>query len=149
MKKILVWISIVTLIFAGVFAMNACQKTGDDGATYTLNLDNFDNVTAFGEDLDLSRITIVKTENGVSTEIALDDTMVSTIDTSKIGARVLKINYAGQTFSVPVVVKYRIQYLVDDVAYNTQYVLNSSELEAVEAPEKDGYVFAGWSAEIP
>ena len=149
MKKILVWISIVTLIFAGVFAMNACQKTGDDGATYALNLDNFDNITAFGEDLDLSRITIVKTENGVSTEIALDDTMVSTIDTSKIGARVLKINYAGQTFSVPVVVKYRIQYLVDDVAYNTQYVLNSSELEAVEAPEKDGYVFAGWSAEIP
>ena len=49
MKRIIVWVTIVTLILAGVFAMNACQKTDENGVKYELNFDNFDGVTAYGE----------------------------------------------------------------------------------------------------
>ena len=49
---------------AGVFALNACNKTDQNGVTYELNLANFNEVVAYGEEVDLSRITIIVTENG-------------------------------------------------------------------------------------
>ena len=150
MKRIIVWITVLTLVLAGVFAMNACNKTDQNGVDYQLNLDNFSETVAYGEEIDLSRITITRTENGVSTVVPVDQSMVTTpVDVSKAGAQLLKLNYSGQTFHVPVIVKYRVEYLVDDLALKTFYVLNASELEAVEAPEKDGYVFSGWSSENP
>ena len=150
MKRIIVWITVITLVLAGVFAMSACQKTDKNGATYELNLQNFNEVVAYGEEVDLSRITIIVTENGETVEVPVDPSMVTTpADTTKIGAKLLKLNYSGQTFSVPIVVKYRVEYLVDDMKLETFYVLNASELQEVAVPEKDGYVFSGWSAEIP
>ena len=150
MKRIIVWITVLTLVLAGVFAMNACNKTDDNGVTYELNLKNFSGIVAYGEEVDLSSITIIKTEEGVATEVPVDPSMVTTpVDTSKVGAKLLKLNYSGQTFHVPVVVKYKVQYLADNLELKTMYVLSAAELEAVDAPKKDGYVFSGWSSEIP
>ena len=57
MKRIIVWITVLTLIVTGVFAMNACGKRTDkDGISYQLNVSNFDGITTYGEPMDLSRI---------------------------------------------------------------------------------------------
>ncbi len=149
--RIIVCIAAVALLCAGLFAMNACgNKTGNDGATYQLNLSNYDGIVTYGEPMDYSRITLTRTENGVSTEIPVDASMVTThVDTNKVGAKLIKFNYAGQNFHVPAIVKYRLQFEVDGEVFETLYVLNVSELEEIEVPEKPGYTFAGWSEDIP
>ena len=151
MKRIIVWITVLTLIVTGVFAMNACGKRTDkDGISYQLNVSNFDGITTYGEPMDLSRITITRTENGVSTEVPVEASMVtSRVDTSKPGAHILKFNYSGQSFNLPVIVKYKLQFLVDGDVYQSIHVLNRAELGEVAHPEKPGYNFVGWSTEIP
>ena len=151
MKRIIVWITVLTLIVTGVFAMNACGKRTDkDGISYQLNVSNFDGITTYGEPMDLSRITITRTENGVSTEVPVEASMVtSRVDTSKPGAHILKFNYSGQSFNLPVIVKYKLQFLVDGDVYKSIHVLNRAELGEVAHPEKPGCNFVGWSTEIP
>ncbi len=151
MKRIIVWITVLTLIVTGVFAMNACGKRTDkDGISYQLNVSNFDGITTYGEPMDLSRITITRTENGVSTEVPVEASMVTShVDTSRVGAHILKFNYSGQSFNLPVIVKYKLQFLVDGDVYQSVHVLNRAELGEVVHLEKPGYNFVGWSTEIP
>ena len=149
--RIVVCMIAITLFCAGVFALNACnKKTGDDGATYELNLSNYDGIAVYGEPMDLSRITLTRTEGDLVTEIPVDTSMITThVDTTKVGAKLLKLNYAGNNFQVPVIVKYKVQFRVDGTEIQTFYVLNAAELEEVTVAQKPGYVFSGWSEEIP
>ena len=150
--RIIVCIAVVATLFAGVFMMAACgNKTGDDGASYQLNLSNFDGITTYGEPMDLSRITLTRTDmDGTTTEIPIDLSMVTShVDTTKIGGKLLKFNYAGQSFHVPVVVMYKVQFEVDGEVFKTFHLLNIADMEEVVAPEKPGYVFEGWSTDIP
>lgn len=149
--RIVVCMIAITLLCAGIFALNACgKKTGDDGATYQLNLSNYDGIAVYGEPMDLSRITLTRTEGDQVTEIPVDASMITThVDTTKVGAKLLKLNYAGKNFQVPVIVKYKVQFRVDGTEIQTFYVLDAAELEEVTVAQKPGYVFEGWSQEIP
>ena len=82
--RIVVCMITITLFCAGVFALNACnKKTGDDGATYELNLSNYDGIAVYGEPMDLSRITLTRTEGDLVTEIPVDTSMITThVDTT-------------------------------------------------------------------
>ena len=184
MKRIIVWITVLSLIVAGVFAMNACnRRTDSSGATYEVNTparDEFNRVIiTHGESAEdyLSRITITKIENGVSSVVPVEPSMlVTTIDTSVAdgNGQILQFTYSGQMFSVPVVVKYKVEFVVDGHAYRTYHVYNKAGLDNIKsileeeakaasglgdkldtgklklhellvAPAKAGYSFAGWS----
>ncbi|MBR5119464.1 MAG: hypothetical protein IKV02_00570, partial [Clostridia bacterium] len=184
MKRIIVWITVLSLILAGVFAMNACnRRTDESGATYEVNTparDEFNRVIiTHGEKPEdyLSRITITKIENGVSSVVPVEPSMlVTTIDTSVAdgNGQILQFTYSGQMFSIPVVVKYKVEFVVDGHAYRTYHVYNKAGLDNIKsileeeakaasglgdkldtgklklhellvAPAKAGYSFAGWS----
>ena len=183
MKRIIVWIAVVTLILTGVFTMNACnKKTGEDGVSYQVNLGQslLDDTGcliitqgASQEDY-LKGLTITKTAaNGESAEISVEPEMVvAPINTEKVGTQLLQLNYSGKIFPVPVIVKYKVDFVVDGVVYQTFHAINQSELNRLleedlrkkseipetdtafkapeelsklfAAPEKPGYTFAGW-----
>lgn len=154
--RIIVWIATIAVVAAGGFAAVKVieninnQQQQEESISYELNTDNFEGIVAYGDTIDLSLIKITKTENGVTTEIPVDPSMVTThVDTTRVGVTTLKVNYAGKTFSVPITVKYKIQFTVGDQVLDTVYTLTASDLEKIEAPEKDGYVFTGWSTDIP
>ena len=179
MKRIIVWITVITLILTGVFAMNACnKKTDTSGITYELNASGMENgilTVTYGATQEeyLKGITITRTENGVSTEVPVEPSMVTAhIDTSKIGTQRLQVNYSGQTFHVAVVVKYKVEFVVNGSVYQTFYGINRDEIskaleaelrkslgigetdssfkapqkldELMPAPQMPGYNFSGW-----
>ena len=154
--RIIVWIATIAVVTAGGFAAVKVieninnQQQQEESISYELNTESFEGIVAYGDTIDLSLIKITKTENGVTTEIPVDASMVTThVDTTRVGVTTLKINYAGKTFPVPVTVKYKIQFTVGDQVLDTVYTLTASDLEKIEAPQKEGYTFTGWSTEIP
>ena len=153
-KRIIVWVITAVLVIGGGVAVGTIisniPEEEESNISYALNTENFDGIVAYGDEMDLSLITITKTENGVSTEIPVDASMVTThVDTTRVGNATLKLNYAGETFSVPVTVKYKVQFKIGDEIVETFYALTASELLGVQVPQKDGYTFAGWSTDIP
>ena len=156
-KRIIGWVVTIAIILLGGYAVkeyvedrNNQQQQPEETVSYELNTDGFLGVVAYGDTIDLSSIKIVKTENGTTTEIPFDASMVTApVDTTRVGSTMLKLSYAGQTFSVPVTVKYKIQFEVDGEVVETIHTLNSSELANIEAPQKEGYTFVGWSSKIP
>ena len=153
--RIIVWIVTIVIILLGGYAVKEFVidrpvEPEAPSVEYTLDTNAFGGVAIYNETIDLSKLTITKTENGVTTEIPVDASMVTTpVDTTRVGASMLKLSYEGQEFSVPVTVKYKIQFATSDGVFETIYTLNSSELDKIEAPEKEGYTFSGWSTEIP
>ena len=156
-KRIIGWVVTIAIILLGGYAVkeyvedrNNQQQQPEETVSYELNTDGFSSVVAYGDTIDLSSIKIVKTENGTTTEIPFDASMVTApVDTTRVGSTMLKLSYAGQTFSVPVTVKYKIQFEVDGEVVETIHTLNSSDLANIEAPQKEGYTFVGWSSKIP
>ncbi len=153
-KRIIVWVTTVVLLLAGGVTVGTIisnlPEEEEPNISYALNTENFEGLITYGEEIDLSLITITKTENGVSTDIPVDLSMVTThVDTTRVGASVLELRYEGQEFSVPVTVKYKIQFKVDGEVVDTIHALTSSELDEITPPQKEGYTFSGWSKEIP
>ena len=154
-KRIIVWIATVAIFLAGGTAVakvisNSNNQPSVPDMTYELNTEEFEGVIAYGDTIDLSLITIMITENGVTTEVPVDASMITThVDTTRVGTVMLDLNYAGKTFSIPVSVKYKVDFVVDGEVFKTIYTLNAAELASVIAPQKEGYTFSGWSSEIP
>ena len=153
-KRIIVWVTTVVLLLAGgVTVATVIQNLPEEPeitVEYSLNTEKFDGLITYGEEIDLSLITITKTENGVSTDIPVDISMVTThVDTTRVGNATLELEYEGKEFFVPVTVKYRIQFKVDGEIVSTVHALTSSELKEVTPPQKEGYTFSGWSSDIP
>ena len=188
MKRIIVWITVLSLIIAGVFAMNACNRRTDaSGASYEVNTPARDELSrviiTYGEQTEdyLSRITVTKIENGVSTTVPVEPSMlVTAIDTSVVdgSGQILQFTYSGQMFSIPVVVKYKVEFVANGTAYRTYHVHNKAGLDNIKsileeearaasglgdqfnpgklklhellaAPQKAGYNFVGWSFDDP
>ena len=153
--RIIVWIVTIVIILLGGYAVKEFVidrpvEPEAPSVEYTLDTEAFGGIVVYNETIDLSKLTITKTENGVTTEIPVDASMVTTpVDTTRVGASMLKLSYEGQEFSVPVTVKYKVQFATDDGVFETIYTLSSSELDEIEAPKKEGYTFSGWSKEIP
>ena len=143
MKRIIVWITVLSMIIAGVFAMNACnRKTDENGVTYEVNTPARDELSrviiTYGEQPEdyLSRITITKIENGVSSTVPVEPSMmVTTIDTSVVdgSGQILQFTYSGQMFSIPVVVKYKVEFVANGIAYRTYHVHNKAGLDNIKS----------------
>ena len=179
MKRIIVWIIAIALVLTGVFFISTYDwKKDADESAYQLNVKDLENgvltVTYDSTQEEcLKGITITKTENGVSTEVQVEPSMVTThIDTSKVGPQKLQINYSGQTFYIEVVVKHKVEFVVNGSVYRTFYGVNKDAIskaledelrkslgigatdtsfkaphklnELLPAPEMSGYNFTGW-----
>lgn len=143
---------LLPIIAVAIAAVSVVVVVFKEDPTYEIDATNFNTIVAYEDDVDLSGIKIIeKKKEEVTKEIPVDDTMVKSVDsTSSVGNnKSLVISYAGNDFSLAFSVKYKIEFIVDDKAINTQFVLNASEIIRPNDPKKTGYEFIGWNPEIP
>ena len=152
MKKITVWLVALSLLLASIFALSGCNLKSSDktgNPVYAVDVENFSGIAVFGESVNLDGINLIKTKGEERTVIPIELSMLtSAVDTSKTGDTEIKFSYDGISFTVPVTVKYRVQIKSDGEIINTVYVTSAEELSNLTAPEKDGYVFNGWTPDI-
>lgn len=118
---------------------------------YYIETQNFNSIVAYKNEVDLEGITVVKTEDDEIVDvIEVNQSMISSCDsTNSIGEKSMTVNYDGETFIVNFVVKYRVDFMVDEEYIDTQYVLKASEISKPKDPIKSGYEFVNWSPTIP
>ncbi len=144
MKKIKLTTILSILITMLMVVCFACDKIDE----YTLNTNNFEAVVEYNGEVDISNIIIY--DNQSQCEISSDEfEIISCDDTDTIGKKLLVIQYKNQTYSIPFEVKYKVEFVVDGEAIDTQYVTSSDEIVIPNSPIKQGYDFINWDNEIP
>lgn len=125
-----------------LFVLIACNKTKN----YELDSSNFNPVVEYNGEIDLEELTIVVDGND---KVAITKEMVSGIDTSSVGNKTLSIDYQGHIFEVDYVVKYKLTFMIDNVVYETKFVIDSvSELNDFKEPSKENDSFVGWKLDL-
>ena len=115
----------VTMAFMGFFV--ACYPV--ENTIYSLQTDRDEYVLAYQSTLDFDKYfsdTYIKkiSFNGEEFLIPLKSSMLtSAIDTSSVGEKTVKIKYDSSEFVLVYVVKYQVDFLVDNEVYDTQLVL--------------------------
>ena len=143
----------VAIIIASIFLVSALSTVGlvlKKDVEYYINTSSFNTTVAYQEDVDVSTLIIEKYVDGeLSNKVPVDKTMIKNCDsTASVGEKSLTIKYNDQEFLINFIVKYKIEFLLDETVIDTQYVLKASEIEAPQDPVKPGFEFIGWD-EIP
>lgn len=126
---------------------------------YTVKLDtkDFNPVQVYNADFDCTGLTLYYSQefNGeVFYETTIDvrpDMITKGGKTNSVGDKTVTITYHEETWTIDYTVKYQVEFLAYGKAFDTQYVMNASEIVVPDptTQEKDGYVFAFWKSEIP
>ena len=130
---------------------------------YEIELDTteFDPVVPYDSEFDYQSIKLVykaylgeEEQPFYESQISLKPNMVTGgLDTTTPGEKELIIEYGGESFLLPYVVKYQVDFLSKGEVFNTQYVLSSDEVvlpEEADVPKVQGYTFSGdWKSEVP
>ena len=136
----------VTMVLSGLFV--ACGIGQTD--TYSLQSDKVGNVLVYQSTLDFDQYfsnTYIKktTESGEEFLIPVTSNMlVGEIDTTSVGTKSVKFEYASKQFDFEYVVKYKVEFLSDGNLFDTQLVLNKNQLDLTKIPTKEGSTFIGW-----
>ena len=150
MKKRLFLLTLLVFL-AGAFILSSCHlndyDVDNDDVSYTLN-GELPSVATFGEELDLSSLSITKTTNGSSTTVPVTRNMITSGNTNQIGMNVITFSYEGYTFSRTVNVKYQVIFKDGDKIVKAQYATDASEIAPPTIEAKNGLVFKGWSPVI-
>ena len=146
MKKILVSICMcLFMLFAGIFS--GCGK---EKIEYYIDYDSINNVVVYNSEISFNEIFITKLEGVKETQISITEDMIVSCDsTDSVGAKKLVVKYKDKKYTIDFVVKYKVEFMVEDIVYNTQYVLNADEIETPPNPEKSGLEFVTWNPSIP
>lgn len=132
---------LITMLMVVCFA---CDKVEE----CTLNTDKFEAVVEYNGEVDISNITIYDPKS--QCEISSDEFEIVTCDdTTTVGKKLLVIRYQNQTYSIPFVVKYKVEFVVDNEVLDTQYVIRAKEIVVPNNPVKEGYDFIDWDRELP
>ena len=126
---------------------------------YEIELDTteFESVVPYDSEFDYQSIKLVykaylgeEEQPFYESKISLKPNMVTGgLDTTTPGEKELIIEYGGESFLLPYVVKYQVDFLSKGEVFNTQYVLSSDEVVVPQAKEQEGYTFAYWKSEVP
>ena len=148
-KRLIIFIlAMLSCIMIFTFDLVACSDN-EDSDKYSLYLNGKSNVliyqSAFDFDEYFSDAYILKTtESGEEFFIPLtEDMFASDVDTSSVGDKRIDINYNSKSISFEYFVKYKVEFLVDGQVFDTQLVLDKTEL-ILNQPTKDGFTFTGW-----
>ncbi|MBQ2904176.1 MAG: leucine-rich repeat protein [Clostridia bacterium] len=107
------------------------------------------------------KLTVTVTENITDDiEFVSSDETVAAVDengkvtakapgTAVITARIRSTDISAECEVIILARSFGIEWIVDGETLDYSFVEEGSVIEAPEAPEKSGYVFAGWSPEIP
>ncbi|MBO5927550.1 MAG: hypothetical protein J6Q32_01685 [Clostridia bacterium] len=147
--KILSVFALITMAIVGVFS--GCVLGKD---SYRLELNKENNVLEYQSEFDFeeyfsnSYIKVIS-PSGEEGYVQLEQEMFeSAVDTSSVGEKSIKISYKKQEFVFNYSVKYKVQFIADNNLFDTQLVLDKSELDSSKIPTKENYTFGGWE-EIP
>ena len=124
--------AILGLLCALVLTSSLTACFGDP-VTFSLDSSNFNSVVAYDQAIDYNDFVIYTSEGEA---IRVRPSMVTGWNTKSVGDKTLTVIYEDMIATVNYTVKYKVDFIVDDQAVSTQYVLSASELEAPA-----GYVF--------
>ena len=126
---------------------------------YEIELDTteFESVVPYDSEFDYQSIKLIykaylgeEEQPFYESKISLKPNMVTGgLDTTTPGEKELIIEYGGESFLLPYVVKYQVDFLSKGEVFSTQYVLSSAEVVVPQAKEQEGYTFAYWKSEVP
>ena len=146
MKKIIVTICMsLFMLVAGIFS--GCGK---EKIEYYIDYDSINNVVAYNSEISFDEIFITKLKGVEETKISITEDMVVSCDsTDSVGDKQLVVKYNNKKYTINFVVKYKVDFIVDDVVYDTQYVLDVDDIVLPLNPEKNGVEFVTWNPSIP
>ncbi len=154
MKKKLLLLITVMLLAVSILALGSCDFKdkvlgGDEEieATYQL-VGKLPTEVVYGEELDISGLTIEKTVGETTTKIPVTKDMIVSGDTMKAGNVSIVFNYEGQSFTKNITVKYRVIFKDGDTVLSTQYVTSADEIEPPVIESGDYLLFRGWSPDL-
>ena len=124
--------AILGLLCALVLTSSLTACFGDP-ITFSLDSSKFNSVVAYDQAIDYNDFVIYTSEGEA---IRVRPSMVTGWNTKSVGDKTLTVMYEDMIATVSYTVKYKVDFIVDDQAVSTQYVLSASELEAPA-----GYVF--------
>lgn len=124
--------AILGLLCALVLTSSLTACFGDP-VTFSLDSSKFNSVVAYDQAIDYNDFVIYTSEGEA---IRVRPSMVTGWNTKSVGDKTLTVIYEDMIATVNYTVKYKVDFIVDDQAVSTQYVLSASELEAPA-----GYVF--------
>ena len=154
MKKKLLLLITVMLLAVSILAFSSCEfgggSDGGDGkieATYQL-VGKLPTEVVYGEELDISGLTIEKTVGEEVTKIPVTKDMIVSGDTMTAGKVSIVFSYEGQSFTKTITVKYRVIFKDGDTVLSTQYVTSADEIEPPVIESGDYLLFRGWSPDL-
>ena len=146
MKRFIRWFLI---IFALLITTTSISCGVRERVSYHLEYGEFNNVVSFGDEVDLTGLTIRKTQGSTYEDIAVTSQMVTRCDsTLSVGSKTLTIGYDTYSVDVNFTVKYQINFVIGDKT-STQYVLSTAEIVVPTNTYLKGYEFIGWDPVIP
>lgn len=139
--KVAFW---VLFIAFDVLAIASAVNTNTNGA-YTVDIEEFDTVIEWGEDVSLDGITIVDNRvfGMVKTNLT-EDMIVSISDTDIAGRKEIVFKYNKKEYTVYFDVKYRVDFSAYGEVLDSQLVTEAGELQLPTPTAKPGYRFSHW-----
>ena len=152
-KKLLLLISALILAIS-VFALSSCKNdsdgtsSGDTELKVTYSLEGTLPNAVFGEELDLSPLSIKITEGSSVTSIPVTSNMIISGGTYGTGMQSIVLAYNGTQFTTTVLVQYRVTFMDGDEVLKVQYVTSADEIEPPTVESEEGMKFSGWEPDV-
>lgn len=145
MKKFLLASLALICIFCGVLTAG-CQNEYH----YYIDDSAFSLVVALNDDIDsaeyLKDLYICRVQNKETVRTQVTPSMIKSCDqTNTIGEKNLTLSYDDRDFVVKFMVKYKVNFMVEDNVISSQFVLSPDEIEYPNSPSVEGVNFSGWS----
>lgn len=143
-------ISVVSIIIFLVAAISLILfYSSKYKTTYSLETKSFDAVVEYNSDLNFNKLSIVKKVGNKQEVIEITEDMIVTKNiSSSVGEKKIIIKYGDEEFEVNIVVKYKVEFIVNNMVVNEQYVINQNEIIFPEDPAIEGLDFISWQANL-
>ncbi|MBR1984958.1 MAG: hypothetical protein IKA31_04370, partial [Clostridia bacterium] len=110
----------------------------------------FSGVVEYNGEISIDELSLIKQDGKSTSTVEITPSMVvSCDDTTTVGKKNLVVEYAGNTYTFEFFVKYKVEFLVNNEVYNTQFVLSADEIELPETPTVENCDFVSWTPNVP
>ena len=110
----------------------------------------FSGVVEYNGEISIDELSLIKQDGKSTSTVEITPSMVvSCDDTTTVGKKTLVVEYANQTYTFEFFVKYKVEFLVNNEVYNTQFVLSADEIELPETPTVENCDFVSWTPNVP
>lgn len=144
MKKLL------SVFLMSIFILVASVFIGCDSTRYFFNYEKNNTIVAYNSELTLDNWFVTKKEGTKEEEIFItSDMVISVDDTTSVGNKKLVVKIDEKEIEIDFVVKYKVDFVVDNEIFDTQFVLDTDDIVVPDNPSITGLEFVSWTPQIP